>query len=78
MAWQGVTVGNEMKLSKGKLRPNNRSKFLKNELSHSQTTSKLESQTGTAELQGGHFSAPQYRAHPSWHSIHSPTCTAGS
>lgn len=62
MARQGVTAGNEMKLSKGKLRPNNRSKFLTNEISRSQTTSRLESWTGTAEPQGGHFSTPQRRA----------------
>jgi len=78
MAQQGVTVGNEMKLSKGKLRPNNRSKFLENEISRSQTTFRPETQSGTAEMQGGHSSVPQCRAHPSQHSIRSPTLTAGS
>lgn len=62
MAQQSVTVGNEMKLSKGKLKPNNRSKFLENEISPSQTTSRLESQPGTAELQGGYFSVSKHRA----------------
>lgn len=65
MARQSVTVGNEMKLSKGKLKPNNRSKFLENEISRSQTTSRQESQPGTAELQGGPFSVSKHRAHPS-------------
>lgn len=77
MAQQGVAVGDEMKLSKGKLKPNNRSKFLKNEISPSQPTSRLESWPGTAELQGGHFSVPQFRARSFHLTIHSPTSMVG-
>lgn len=78
MARQGVTAGNETKLSKGKLRPNNSSKFLENEISRSQTPSRLESWTGTAEVPGGHFRVPQRGARPSQHSVPSPAPAAGS
>lgn len=51
VAWRDITACNEKKLSRGKLKPSNRSKFLGNEVSHSQIASPLQSQAGAAELQ---------------------------
>jgi len=39
VAWRDITACNEKKLSRGKLKPSNRSKFLGNEVSHSQIAS---------------------------------------